>query len=224
MTRINLLPPEERSRAAREQGLLLAIVGLVVLVVALGAVYFMSYRQVSDKKVQLDTVSGQVDVANVQLAALKPYAALQVQREAMDVTATQILNSRVIMSNVLEEVGLLIPSGVSLTQMNVTVPAYMVAGSSDASAAGATTALATDLTLQGDATGSTLYDAHVQVATLMTQLGLMPQIMDIRLTSANSSTTVPNDVQFSIAANLRPFATTPPLAPAAPSITMGGGQ
>jgi Tfp pilus assembly protein PilN len=224
MTRINLLPPEERSRAAREQGLLLAIVGLVVLVVALGAVYFMSYRQVSDKKVQLDAISGQVDVANVQLAALKPYAALQVQREAMDVTATQILNSRVIMSNVLEEVGLLIPSGVSLTQMNVTVPAYMVAGSSDSSAAGATTALATDLTLQGDATGSTLYDAHVQVATLMTQLGLMPQVMNIRLTSATSSTAAPNDVQFSIAANLRPFATTPPLAPAAPSITMGGGQ
>ena len=202
----------------------MAIVGLVVLVVALGAVYFMSYRQVSDKKVQLDTVSGQVDVANVRLAALKPYAALQVQREAMDVTATQILNSRVILSNVLEEVGLLIPSGVSLTQMNVTVPSYMVAGSSDASAPGTTTALATDLTLVGDATGATLYDAHLQVATLMTQLGLMPQIMDIRLTSATSSTTVPNDVQFSIAANLRPFATTPPLAPAAPSITMGGGQ
>lgn len=226
MTRINLLPPEERSRAAREQGLLLAIVGLIVLVVALGAVYFMSYRQVSDKKVQLDTVSGQVDVANVQLAALKPYAALQVQREAMDVTAAQILNSRVIMSNVLEEVGLLIPSGVSLTQMNVTVPAYMVAGSSDATAPGTTTALATDLTLVGDATGSTLYDAHVQVATLMTQLGLMPQVMNIRLTSANASTTELSkpDVQFSIAANLRPFATTPPLAPAAPSITMGGGQ
>lgn len=226
MTRINLLPPEERSRAAREQGLLLAIVGLVVLVVALGAVYFMSYRQVSDKKVQLDTISGQVDVANVQLAALKPYAALQVQREAMDVTAAQILNSRVIMSNVLEEVGLLIPSGVSLTQMNVTVPAYMVAGSTDASALGITTALGTDLTLVGDATGSTLYDAHVQVATLMTQLGLMPQIMNIRLTSANASSTELSkpDVQFSIAANLRPFATTPPLAPAAPSITMGGGQ
>ena len=204
----------------------MAIVGLVVLVVALGAVYFMSYRQVNDKKVQLDTISGQVDVANVQLAALKPYAALQVQRQAMDVTAAQILNSRVIMSNVLEEVGLLIPSGVSLTQMNVTVPTYMVAGSTDASALGITTALGTDLTLVGDATGSTLYDAHVQVATLMTQLGLMPQIMNIRLTSANASTTELSkpDVQFSIAANLRPFATTPPLAPAAPSITMGGGQ
>ena len=224
MTRINLLPPEERSRAAREQGLLLAIVGLVVLVAVLGAVYFMSYRQASDKKVQLDRISGQVDVANVKVAALKPYQALQVQREAMDVTAAQILNSRVVMSNVLEEVGLLVPSGVSLRDMTVTVPTYMVAGSSDAAAAGSTTALGTDLTLTGDATGSSLYEAHIRVATLMTQLGLMPQIMNIKLTSAVAATTATNDVQFSIAANLRPFATTPPLAPAAPSITMGGGQ
>ena len=114
MTRINLLPPEERSRAAREQGLLLTIVGLIVLVVALGAVYFMSVRQVSAKQDQVNTVAAQVDVANVQLAALKPYAALQVQRQAMTLTATQILNSRIILSNVLEEVSLLIPSGVSL--------------------------------------------------------------------------------------------------------------
>ncbi len=204
----------------------MAIVGLVVLVVALGAVYFMSYRQVSDKKVQLDTVTGQVDVANVRLAALKPYEALQVQREAMDTTAAQILSSRVIMSNVLEEVGLLLPSGVSLTQMNLTVPSYMVAGANDTGTTTATTALGNDLSLMGDATGDTLYAAHVQVATLMTQLGLMPQIMNIRLQSALSSTTTgaKPDVKFTIAASLRPFATTPPLAPAAPSITMGGGQ
>ena len=226
MTRINLLPPEERSRAAREQGLLLAILGLVVLVVALGAVYFMSYRQVSDKQAQLDTASGQVDVANAQLGALKPYAAMQVQRQAMDVTAEQILNSRVIMSNVLEEVGLLIPSGVSLTTMTLTVPSYMTAGSSGGSTAAVTTSAGNDLTLQGDAEGSTLYAANVQVGTLMTQLGLMPQLMNIRLLSAVASPTSQTkpDVQFSIAASLRPFATTPPLAPAAPTITMGGGQ
>ena len=101
MTRINLLPPEERSRAAREQGLLLTIVGLIVLVVALGAVYFMSVRQVSAKQDQVNTVAAQIDVANVRLAALKPYATLQVQRQAMTVTAVQILNARVILSNVL---------------------------------------------------------------------------------------------------------------------------
>lgn len=226
MTRINLLPPEERSRAAREQGLLLTIVGLIVLVVALGAVYFMSVRQVSAKQDQVNTVAAQVDAANVRLAALQPYATLQVQRQAMTLTATQILNARVILSNVLEEVSLLIPSGVSLESMTLTVPPYMVAGSTDSSAGVSSTTLGTDISLAGDATGSTLYAAHDQVATLLTQLGLMPQIMNIKMTSSTrsmSSGTIP-DVNFTITASLRPFATTPPLAPAAPSITMGGGQ
>jgi len=38
MTRINLLPPEERSRAAREQGLLLTIVGLIVLFIVVNTI------------------------------------------------------------------------------------------------------------------------------------------------------------------------------------------
>jgi Tfp pilus assembly protein PilN len=226
MTRINLLPAEERSRAAREQGLLLVILGLVVLVVALGAVYFMSVRQVSAKQGQLDTVAAQVDVANVRLAALRPYETLQIQRQAMSQTAAQILNSRVLFSNVLEEISLLIPSGVSLQSMSVTVPPYMVAGSSDQTASAASTTTGTDLTMTGDATGATLYAAHDQVATLLTQLGLMPQIMNIRLASVTVSTAsvATPDVTFTISASLRPFATTPPLAPRAPSITMGGGQ
>jgi len=223
MTRINLLPPEERSRAAREQGLLLAIIGLVLLVVALGAVYFMSFRQVNAKQAQINDVAAQIDVANVQLAQLKPYQTMQIQRQAMNLTAAQILNSRVIMSNILEEVSLLLPSGVSLQSMTLTVPAYMTAGSTAATAAGATSAPGTDLSMSGTADASSVYTANNLVATTLTQLGLMPQIMNIKLTSAVATGgSVP--VNFTITANLRPFATTPPLAPAAPTITMGGGQ
>jgi len=225
MTRINLLPPEERSRAAREQGLLLAIIGLVLLVVALGAVYFMSFRQVNAKQAQIDDVAAQIDVANVQLAQLKPYQVMQVQRQAMNLTAAQILNSRVIMSNILEEVSLLVPSGISLQSMTVTVPAYMTAGATDAAAAGASSSVGTDLSLTGTAHGGSAYAQHDLVATLLTQLGLMPQIMNIKLASSVYTITAsPAVVNFTITANLRPFATTPPLAPAAPTITMGGGQ
>jgi Tfp pilus assembly protein PilN len=227
MTRINLLPPEERSRAAREQGLLLAIVGLILLVVVLGAVYFMSYRQVQTKQSQIDNVASQIDVANVQLAALRPYQTMQVQRQAMATTAAQILNSRVIVSNVLEEIGLLIPQHVSIMQLTLTVPPYMVAGSTDTAAAAAATTTfgaTADLTITGDSNGSSLYASHDQVATMLTQLGLMPQLMNIKLTSALGVAGFPNDITYVITANLRPFATTPPLAPTAPSITMGGGQ
>jgi Tfp pilus assembly protein PilN len=222
MTRINLLPAEERSRAAREQGLLLVIVGLIVLVVALGAVYFLSVRQVSSKQSQVNDTAAQIDVANVRLAALRPYETLQVQRQAMTLTAAQILNARVSMSNLLEEISLLLPSGVSLQSLSVNVPPYMEAGASDTSSAASTT-LSTDLTMAGTATAGTLYAAHDQVAALLTQLGLMPQIMNIKLASSTAATAGAS-VSFTISASLRPFATTPPLAPAAPSITMGGGQ
>jgi len=227
MTRINLLPPEERSRAAREQGLLLAIVGLVALVVALGAVYFLSVKQVSAKQTQVDQVSAQVDAANVQLAALKPYAALQVQRQAMTLTAQQVLNARITMSNIFEEIGLLIPDGMSLKQLTITVPPYMVAGANDMPGTGTTSTTTGDIAMYGDSTGATLYEAQNQVATLMTQLGMMPQLMNISLVSSvkpQGAVSAEPDVGFQITASLRPFATTPPLAPAAPAITMGGGQ
>jgi Tfp pilus assembly protein PilN len=227
MTRINLLPAEERSRAAREQGLLLAIVGLIILVVALGAVYFMSYKQVQTKQTQIGDVASQIDVANVQLAALRPYQTMQVQRQAMATTSAQILNSRVIFSNVLEEIGLLIPSNVSIVQLTLNVPPYMVAGSTDTTAAAATTTTfgaTADLTITGDSNGSSLYASHDQVATMLTQLGLMPQLMNIKMVSAVAVPGFPTDLSYTITANLRPFATTPPLAPTAPSITMGGGQ
>jgi Tfp pilus assembly protein PilN len=233
MTRINLLPPEEQSKAAREQGLLLAVVGLIVLVLALGALYFMSYRQVADKQAQINSIAAQVDQANSQLAALKPYEAMQVQRKAMQDTAQQIYNSRVLWSNIVEEIGLLIPEKVSLQNITATVPPYMQAGgsstgvSSGSAAAATSTGLGTDLTLRGDATGATVYEAHNQVADFMTRLGLMPQILNIQLVSSAvlmSSQSAQPDVQFTITATLRPFAVSPPLAPPAPAIVMGGAQ
>ncbi|HMK93317.1 MAG TPA: hypothetical protein VK576_09990 [Thermoleophilia bacterium] len=224
MTRINLLPPEERTKAAREQGLLLAVVALVILVAALGAVYFMAHRQVVDKQGQVDEISAQVAAANMQLAKLTPYETMQTQRQQMATTAAQLDTARVNWSSILEEVALLIPDNVSLRTMTSTVPPYMVAGANNLQTSTATTTVGVDFTLQGDATGATTYEAHDQVAEFMTRLGLMPQLMNIKLASSQIPDATKVDVQFTITASLRPFAVTPPLAPPAPTLTMGGGQ
>jgi len=225
MTRINLLPPEERTKAAREQGLLLAVVALVILVAALGAVYFLAHRQVVDKQTQVDEISAQVAAANMKLAALTPYETMQTQRQQMALTAAQIDSSRVNWSSVLEELALLIPEKVSLRVMTSAVPPYMTAGANSMQNSATTTTLGVDLTLQGDATGANAYEAHDQVAEFMTRLGLMPQIMNIKLASSQLQDPKNGvDVQFTITASLRPFAVTPPNAPAAPTLTMGGGQ
>jgi len=225
MTRINLLPPEERTKAAREQGLLLAVMALVILVAALGALYFMQSRNVASKQGEVDDLSSQVAMANARLAALTPYETMQSQRQQMSQTAAQLEASCVNWSNVLEEIGLLIPEKVSLRGMTATVPAYMTAGSSNMQTTTSTTSVAVDLNIQGDATGANQYEAHDNVADFMTRLGLMPQVMNIKLASSQlQDPTKGVDVQFTITASLRPFAVTPPLAPPAPTLTMGGGQ
>ena len=224
MTRINLLPPEERTRAAREQGLLLAIVGLIALVAVLGGLYFLQFRQVSTKQTQINDVSAQVDAANVQIAALRPYATLQAQRTAMQLSATQIYSSRVIVSNILEEISLLIPQGMSIQTLSITVPPYMTSGANDLNSGASSSSYAADLSITGDSQQADLYQSQDQVATFLTQLGMMPQLMNVKLISSQQSPGVPTDCVFNITASLRPFAAAPPLAPAAPAITMGGGQ
>ena len=113
-----------------------------------------------------------------------------------------------------------------MQSMTLTVPAYMVGRRQRRSRRRRLDAPWAPISrMTGDANASTSYAAQDLVATLLTQLGLMPQLMNIKLTSSVYSPTAPPPaVTFTITANLRPFATTPPLAPAAPTITMGGGQ
>jgi Tfp pilus assembly protein PilN len=216
MTRINLLPSEERAKAAREQGIALAILALVVIVALLGGLYLLSYRQLSPKQEKVDEVNAQVAQQQAMVASLQPYETMQTQSEQMAQTSLQIYNSRVLMSSILEEVSLLIPDNVSLGAMTVTVPATMVAGSAITGGGGGSTAStassSTDLKLQGNCKDFS------QVAEFMTRLGLMPQLQNINLANAAKDKTT-GLVTFEIDAGLRPFTTPPPQ-----SVSSGGGQ
>ncbi len=86
---------------------------------------------------------------------------MQLQRQAMAMTAAQILNSRVIVSNVLEEIGLLIPRACPCSSMTLTVPPYMVAGANDAAAGAPRRTLGAPTSpLTGDANGSYVSTPH----------------------------------------------------------------
>lgn len=215
MTRINLLPSEERAKAAREQGIAFAILALVVIVALLGGLYLLSYRQLSPKQEKIDEATAQVAQQQAVVASLQPYETMQTQSQEMAQTSLQIYNSRVLMSSILEEVSLLIPDNVSLSTMTITVPSTMIAGSAITGGGGSatsTTSSSTDLKLQGNCKDFS------QVAEFMTRLGLMPQLQNIALANAakdkNSGL-----VTFEIDAGLRPFTTPPPQ-----SISSGGGQ
>ncbi len=217
MKRINLLPSGEREKASREQGLAYALLGLVVLVVALGAVYLMFNRQVATKQDQVNDLQAQIQQVNTQVAALKWAQVLQSQRTSMTTTATQIYNARVDWSNILEELSLVIPDQVVLKELTAQVPAAMqptVGGAS--SGASVSQSTAADITLAGRA------DSHVSVASFMTRLGLMPQLTNVQLVSSTQNDTG-GYVEYQITANLRPFAQQPPVAQPATTMTSAGG-
>lgn len=236
MTRINLLPPEERAKASRERGLSLVVLALVVVVAVLGLAFLYTNRQVSNKQSEVDSVQGEIEQVNQQVAALQQYEALQSQRQQMSETAKGIFDGRLPWSNICEELSLLIPEDCYLVAMTATVPPEMQPGGSltGAEAPAASGTESTDITLTGKAR------THEAVAEFMTRLGLMPQITNISLGDAQkdpeaaqttgtggttSTASGPRLVSFTINVTLRRFLVSPPLAvSSATAPTASGGQ
>jgi type IV pilus assembly protein PilN len=232
MKRINLLPPGEREKASRQQGMTYALLGLVALVLALGAIYLVFNREVATKQDQVSELQAQVGQVNQQVASLQWAAKLQSQRVAMMTAAKQIYDARVDWSTIAEEVSLLVPDNVWLTELSAQVPATMLAGSAIGQT-GAGGSSGTDVTF----TGSAL--SMKDVAVFMTRLGLMPQLESPTLVNASeatsgtststtasgtSSTAGTSVVNFQITAALRPFLVHPPYAVTATTTTAGGAQ
>jgi Tfp pilus assembly protein PilN len=223
LRRINLLPPEERQKVSRERGLMYSLLLLVLVVAVLGVLYVFEHQTASNKRSELNGLQAQVTQLQAQVAVLKPFELMQSQRAAMTLTASQIYSSRVIWSSLLEQLGLVIPDNVKLTSLAASVPPTMLAGSGGTTSAGAT---AVDITFAG------VTYTHKDVAEFMTRLGLMPQLANVQLVSADASqsaagsTTTTQIVSFSITAQLRPFLTpAPPLsgAPAGGTAATSGG-
>jgi Tfp pilus assembly protein PilN len=209
MTRINLLPPEERAKAAREQGLALIVLALIVLVGVLGAVYVLEKRKVSAKEDKVTGVEQQIEQADRQVAALETYAKMEQDRSTMNEQVKLIYDARVDWSGILEEVSLVIPESVSLRSLTGVVPDAMQAGGGgQVAATTGTAATAPSIVLEGDAW------SFVNIAEFMTRLGLLPQLENIRLANStivpNPTAGQPSTVTFEIDADLRPFATPPP--------------
>ncbi len=208
MKRINLLPQEERVKASRERGLIWAILILVAVVVVLGLVYVKLNSDANAKKDELAAIQAETAVVQAKIAELAPYAALQAQRTSMTETAKGIYQSSVPFSTLLQELSLVIPENVRLQTLTATVPTTMLPGTALAEAPVASTTA--DVTFTGQT------EKHRDVAEFMTRLGLIPQLMNITLTTSTdsstaSTTTTTTFKQFTVTAQLRPYTTQPPI-------------
>jgi Tfp pilus assembly protein PilN len=208
MKRFNLLPPEQRVKASRERGLLYAVLGLVVLVLALGAIYYQQTGVLADKQAELDSLAAENAVVQQQIAALRPYAQINTLRTAMGETALGIYEARISWSNIIEEVSLVIPENVRLQTMSCVVPPAMLPGAPTA-ASGTAEAASADVTFTG------ITYTHQDVAEFMTRLGLIPQLTNIQLASSTGAAVTTENVAtsrvtYTITASLRPYMAPPP--------------
>lgn len=205
MKRINLLPPEQRVKASRERGRLYVIVGLLVLLVLLGAIYFQQMSVANGKQDDLDQLTAETQAVTQQVNALRPYADIHDLRSEMTETGRALYDARVPWSTVLEEVSLVIPENVRLTSMSCAVPETMLPGETQSSTKNPEPTV--DVTFAG-----TTY-SHKDVAEFMTRLGLIPQLTNIELSnSANASdeSSTGTTVTFTVTASLRAYVTAPP--------------
>ena len=220
MKRFNLLPPEQRGKASRDRGMLYAILGLVVLVLALGAIYLQQNSVVNDRQAELDRLNAENQIVQAQLAELQPYAEIHNLRTAMTETAVNIYDARVPWSNIVEEVSLVIPENVRLQTMNCVVPLDMLPGPAQPETTADSTPTV-DVTFTGDTY------THKDVAEFMTRLGLIPQLTDIQLASSTESTgpvataISGSTVTFTVTASLRSYIKSPPTTTLQ---TAGGAQ
>jgi Tfp pilus assembly protein PilN len=195
MKRINLLPPEQRVKASRERGLLWAVLILVVVVAALGAVYWLKTQQVSSKQAELDAVTAQVFAEQAKAAKLQPYAIIQETRAGMMKLAQRLYYTRIPFSMILQEISLVIPDMVRLQTLQWTLPPTMYDDPS-------TPAVSADVTFAGTA------PSHEWVADFMTHLGLIPQLTNIKLVSSTGAApggSTQSPVSFQVTASLRHY-------------------
>jgi Tfp pilus assembly protein PilN len=199
MRAFNLLPREE-ARAVTEGGassplpyVLVALAGVLVFA-ALAAFYLMAGTDVTTKK-------GQVEDLRAELAAYQAQekgpsvedksAELANERVGRTAALGSALTKRLAWDRVLREIALVVPTSVTLGQIQGSSP---TAGAATTNADGTSV---TNLTISGSTA------SQADVALFMTRLSVIPELSAVQLKEAGQSPADPSKVAFIVTATLR---------------------
>jgi Tfp pilus assembly protein PilN len=199
MRAFNLLPREE-ARAVSEGGapsplpyVLVALTGVLVFA-ALAAVYLMAGTDVTKKKGQVEDL--RAELASYQAQQKGPSvddksAALANERLGRTAALSSALTKRLAWDRVLREIALVVPTSVTLGQIQGSSP---TAGAAATNADGSSV---TNLTISG----STVSQADV--ALFMTRLSVIRELSAVQLKESGQSPADPSKVAFTVTATLR---------------------
>lgn len=199
MRAFNLLPREE-ARAVTEGGassplpyVLVALAGVLVFA-ALAAFYLMAGTDVTTKKGQVEDL--RAELASYQAQEKGPSvedksAELANERVGRTAALGSALTKRLAWDRVLREIALVVPTSVTLGQIQGSSP---TAGAATTNADGTSV---TNLTISGSTA------SQADVALFMTRLSVIPELSAVQLKEAGQSPADPSKVAFIVTATLR---------------------
>jgi len=195
MRAVNLLPPEERSRAAiapgRAGGTVYAIFGLLAGLAILAFMYGSASHTISSDKAEIASLTARAQQAQARASALTPYTSFASMRAQREQAVQTLVDSRFDWASAFREVGRVLPASVSLSSLSGQVGATAnssASSSSSSSKAGASgsssVASATPagsvptFTIAGCAT------SQEQVAVMLDRLRLISGVSEVALQSS----------------------------------------
>ena len=123
MRPVNLIPADLRrgtGGGGRTGGAVYIVVGALVALVAMAAVYGMTVHRIAQRKSDIATVTREAQVAQARAAALQPYIDIQTRRTARVQLVTQLAKQRFHWSVAMAQIAEALPSDVVLTSLTGT--------------------------------------------------------------------------------------------------------
>jgi Tfp pilus assembly protein PilN len=122
MKAVNLIPVDERRSSGSGSGLVsYVLIGVLALVVVVGAAFTLVNRDLKDNRKKLVEVQAQIQAAQNEAEALKAYTAFTSVRQQRTETVRSLATSRFDWAHALHEVARTMPANTWLTSMRATV-------------------------------------------------------------------------------------------------------
>jgi Tfp pilus assembly protein PilN len=233
MRAVNLIPSDQRSGGtvgARSGGAVFLVLGLLVGLVVLAALYGSSHHQLQSRRAEAATLDTRAQQVQAQAQALAPYASFMALREQRLHSIAQLIGGRFDWSNVMGELSRVLPSDISLSTLTGTVGPASASTSTKApapAAASASTSAASPVssaTPPGATPSFTLGGcaaSQAVVAQMLVRLRLISGVSSVALqsstkpggggsSSSTSSGPCPGNAPvFSVVVAFEPLPTTP---------------
>ena len=119
--RINLIPGAERVRTTTNVGALVLIAATVVVLFALGLLYYLWSSSLGDLREDLAYLEEERATLESQVAALSAYERLAAQRANTEAVVQKIYAGRTLVSEILDDLSMATPDNVWFTNMTLTV-------------------------------------------------------------------------------------------------------